>query len=476
MGSGKRFRRRLLTAIISCWGLLALTVSAQEGSDEALTVLVETAPEAPASNIRWTVTILVDHPYPAEVAVEPPFLPAQLVLERVRTDTRRVDTFNGKDERWTAVEFQFTPRSPGLLTLGAFVVRVPGQEVRTSALSLLVAASPGEAAADPVLVWGPLPDQLRVGDAAEMTLSLFPPGISSAEPQVVVPENVLMEALALTEAEVRAGLVLKFRLRALQPPRLSLPTVRLALAPDKVLTAPAAGIRVLAGAGAAPDRSPLQSGAAIKPDAPEAAPAVPFPDVDARRGGPWLRMFDGQRRQTLTAAAALWTEGDYARALALLRGAERRLEAGPGLTATRRELEAGLGISVNLDEVWAPVRLLGISAGLSLFLAILFLPRKKRVAVTLGLFKGYSMTALFLGLALGALAWLGLPDTALAHNGDAVLRTCIARRVPDAADGAGPRFPEGQPVYVRNRAGAWVYVETPDGQAGWIPADRMIPY
>ncbi len=479
MGSGERFRRRLLTVLVSAWCLAPAGIFAQKGPDEAPTVLVETAPEQPARNTRWTVTILVDHPYPAEVAVQPPVFPAQLVLERVRTDSRRVDTYNGKDERWTAVQFQFTPLSPGVLNLGAFVVRVPGREVRTAALSLLVAAEPGAAPPEPRLVWSPLPDQLRLGDAVELTLSLLPPVIAAAQPQVVVPENVLMETPALSETERRAGVVLKVRLSALEAPRLVLPAVSLALGPDTVLTAPAAGIRVLAVSGSA--GSPSQSAAAVEPEAvepaPPAAPAVapPFPDTADRRGGLWSRLFDGPRRKSLAAAAALWTEGEYARALAALRSAERRSEAGPGLTATRRELEARLGIAAGGDEVWAPVRVLGIAAGLSFFLALLFLPRKNRGAVTSRRIQGYTFTGLFLALGLGALAWLALPGSA--RGGDAVLLSCVARRVPDDLDDdAGFGFREGQPVYVRTRAGAWAYVETSDGQAGWIPADRMIPY
>jgi hypothetical protein len=70
----------------------------------------------------------------------------------------------------------------------------------------------------------------------------------------------------------------------------------------------------------------------------------------------------------------------------------------------------------------------------------------------------------------------------------AVVRETSLYRVPEhvgetlaedpggAAISTSPGFAEGEPVLIRSAADSWAYVESFDGRAGWVPAERLVPY
>jgi hypothetical protein len=60
--------------------------------------------------------------------------------------------------------------------------------------------------------------------------------------------------------------------------------------------------------------------------------------------------------------------------------------------------------------------------------------------------------------------------------GNAVLRSCVAYRVPDALGLISARWMEGQPVRVRAASDAWAYAESSQGDAGWVSQDNLVFY
>jgi hypothetical protein len=60
--------------------------------------------------------------------------------------------------------------------------------------------------------------------------------------------------------------------------------------------------------------------------------------------------------------------------------------------------------------------------------------------------------------------------------GNAVLRSCVAYRVPDVRGAISARWMEGQPVRVRSASDAWAYAESSQGDAGWVSQDNLIFY
>jgi hypothetical protein len=118
---------------------------------------------------------------------------------------------------------------------------------------------------------------------------------------------------------------------------------------------------------------------------------------------------------------------------------------------------------------------------------IFFLLRKKSrgKSVTSSVSRGYRIVFIVLIPVLG----LGIYGFYRKFGGfgqgrPAVLRETSLYRVPEygtensggnlAPGGEG--FAEGEAVLIRSVAGSWAYVESFDGRAGWVPADRLIPY
>jgi hypothetical protein len=49
-------------------------------------------------------------------------------------------------------------------------------------------------------------------------------------------------------------------------------------------------------------------------------------------------------------------------------------------------------------------------------------------------------------------------------------------RIPDPQGTLEARLPEGRRVLIRSTAGSWVYLESPDGAAGWAPRAAAAVY
>jgi hypothetical protein len=435
---------------------------------------VESAPGRLHSGGAWTLTILVDHPRPAEVEIRPPPFPPALAPGSIRREPRLVGT-----ERWTAVEYRFTLRGSGRLTLEPFEIISPRGSVLSSPLYMDIEAPEGEPRFR--LVWENIPPLLRPGESAELYLKI--PGREPGLPLVdsgpllpEAPEGFILEALRPEPGDGEAGRALRLRLIALSEGQFSLPprTVR---SGGLLLEIPALRIPI-SGSEASPGPPPPEENAA--PFVP-----APFPELEALSGPP--PVLRAAYQTVLTPVRELWDAGSRAGALAELRARERRHSAGPLLRPLRRNLEANLGLEDTPDEPWRPRLLLEISllgtlgAAVLIVLRRLFGPQKRKNPRTSGGRPALSRRAgLVLLLTLAAFSLWGLLDSRGLPGGtrSGVLRETAARRIPDPAGTISAVFQEGQPVRGRPPSGSWVWVENPDSppEAGWIPEEDIIFY
>jgi hypothetical protein len=455
-------------------------LEAQAEPGDGLTLVVSTFPEAPRAEETWTVTILADYPHPEDMTVSLPELPPSLVLEQVRKEPR----YTNRDERWTVCEMRFRFRRGGEAILPPIEVRVPGYTARTESLRVYaVGTAPGERPLEESvrLIRECDPPRAIAGEAAQIVLRLSGPdqtplsAVVSFPSRMDIPENALLEALPLSESDREGGVLFRWRLIPLAGPTVYLAPLDIRYE-GTVVTVPALAIPVL------PERN-----AAAIPDAPagpvsgaEAAPGddgplentpIPFPDLPA---GVFF-LFRHDYEEAAESARTLWEGGLRAEAIASLRRAERDSSAGPALIPLRRALEAALFPGLTADEQWRPRTLLrALCAGsltllLTAVLAFLF---RRKSAVTSGLSWGYKSIGItlliILGLSIYALA--GAP-----HTGG-VLRAAEGYRLPEETGPGWVRFSEGQSAAVHSRVKDWVYVETPDGKAGWVSAGRVILY
>jgi hypothetical protein len=237
---------------------------------------MEAGPVLGGEGSIWTVTILADHPVPAEVRVQPPDLPPSLRLEQIRISPRA----SGGTRR-TAVAYDFLVLKETSFTLGPFELSAPGKRGSTLPFTVRAASSglrePDGGPPPPRLFWaspvprspavsGILPDALRIGEAAEIDLCYeYPPGASLPEEarsqtaaawsyRPALPVNAILEIMPgppqtgspSAPGRGESGVLLRLRLIPLEGPSLSLPETRLTLA-GASLAVPALELRLAAG-------------------------------------------------------------------------------------------------------------------------------------------------------------------------------------------------------------------------------------
>jgi hypothetical protein len=467
----------------------------------------------------------VDHPFPGEVSVTPPPLPAFLSLDRIRTGTR-VSEASG--ERRTVVEFTFIPGRGGLLSLPPFVVGVPGRRAFTPELTVYVRETSGSSPAyRPRLVWETRLSSLRPGEAGEIRLILTGWDPEKAMPgpfpyHPPAPPNAILEELPLSTGDREGGVLLRLLVIPLGGTEFALPARTLGYGAE-TLEVPALGIPISPPAPSPPAENPVgpaatpgpapAGGTADRPGPEEgppglpetgdrALPDIPFPLIPPGRFFPFRETYD----KTLDPVRRFWEAGRRAEALALLRRSERDALIGPALVPVRRAAEASLGLMFRKNE---PSRGLLAAAGIALLilpLGILVFFRFRRKSrggtVTSPAAWGYRIVFITLipALGLGVYGFYrGLGGSGGFGKGkSAVVRETGIYRVPavvtgnpgEAGEGSAvgllsrepssaygvTGFAGGEPVLIRSAAGSWAYVESFDGRAGWVPEDRLIPY
>ncbi|GHT68176.1 hypothetical protein FACS1894110_15130 [Spirochaetia bacterium] len=442
-------------------------------------VLVQSSPESPTAGSSWTITILVDHPLPSEVQVRLPPLPPELSLERMSSAPRLIRKPAGEaegvaaalgiDERWTAVEYQFSLGGADRVVFEPFEVTLPGGRILTAPIILTVRGVP-VTGFRPQPGWQNPPAVLRAGEAAELilTLSGWDPRRALPESRLFLPKTppgAILDQAPITEGDREQGILLRINVIPLGEGFFVLPQTPVAFE-EFTLNVPALRIPVTDAA-----LNPVSAviSAAPAPAAGVAAMVIPFPDIQPKAF-----------REIRERAEALWNGGRRAEALAELRRNERDHFAGPALLPLRREAERVLGLEqARENEKWRPRVILGAGFLLSLGLLILSgiiinIPR----TVTTAFSRGYKSILIILFVIMGICLY-GLGDSArplLPGSAQyALVRETEARRVPEPDGAVNVRFKEGERVRVSSGRLNWAYAESSTG-AGWVRIRDIIFY
>jgi len=481
-------------------GLWADEDEIEEYEYEPIEVRLEINPANPTVNNPWSVFILVNHPRPDEVSVESPEFPTSLALERIRTDTRTILGANSQSERWTRVEFLFTPRRAEMVRLEPFEVTIHERLALTEVISVRVQGESGNRY-EPRFRWLSPPAGLRLGETGEITLEL-----TNWDPVRRIPEDFFRGRAPLNaileENPPDRTAEGSYRYRILLIP-LDQSNVRLEAfsfySDTYTLSVPEISLRVLP----APQVSPSAAAAAVTgaaetdeieiDDVPlKPIATIPFPQEREEVFFLWRREY----RQVIARAQTLWDENRWAEALAEIRKGERDSPVGPSLVSIRREMEAGLGLGVTEDERWRPF-------GVSLFsfvvvcLVLVFaaafffslrLHRHENIHddgnknVTSRRRYGFIFVIVCMFL-LGIIfilpegsAGIFAATNSVRSGRIAVLKRTQSYRVPDYKGAVNDWFSEGQPVTVGDFRGDWCFAETLDGRSGWVERESVINY
>jgi hypothetical protein len=445
------------------------------GEDGPPELRIRTFPDRALAGTPWTLTILVDYPFPDELEIRAPPFPDNLVLDTVRRDLRFMPRSGDRGGRWTAVEYRLIPAGGGTARLGPFEVRGPWGSLTAGPVTVEVWAKENRREENP----GPLfswraPPGLGAGEAAFLDLLAVPGGEPLPDPALFVPAVPPGAILERERSDLPAGVFLRLRVVPLAPPLFRLPPYQVRggrtvfdIPPLDIPVTAGGNPRRPSGGAAGPARPP---GNGIPPPlAPEAA-APPFPAFAFDRGGRVFPPLRGRYGAVLQRAEGFLAAGDPVRALAELRRNERDSLAGPFFAAPRGELERMMGLRNGGDEKWRPGALSGVllwgCPAAILLLALLRL--KKRVTFL----PPWGYRGIMLALIAGALA--GSAGVFRPSGGrSAVLRECAVRGVPDSRALERFRPAEGSPVRVRTVQGPWARVEAAgggaEGDAGWVP-------
>jgi len=463
---------------------------------EPIEVRLEINPANPTVNNPWSVFILVNHPRPDEVSVESSEFPPSLALERIRTDTRTVLGANSQSERWTRVEFLFTPRRAEAIRLEPFEVMIHERFALTDVISVRVQGESSNRY-EPRFRWLSPPAGLRLGETGEITLEL-----TNWDPARRIPEDFFRGRAPLNAileenppARTAEG---GYRYRILLIP-LDHSNVRLEAfsfySDTYTLSVPEISLRVLpapqASAAAAADVSVMDE--IYTDDVPlKHAATLPFPQEREEVFFLWQREY----RQVIARVETLWDENRWAEALAEIRKSERDSPVGPSLVSIRREMEADLGLGVTEDERWQPfgfslfsfvVACLVLVFAAAFFFSLRFHRRenihddgnknvtsRRRYGFIFVIVCMFLLGIIFI-LPEGS-AGIFAATNSVRSGRIAVLKRTQSYRVPDYKGAVNDWFSEGQPVTVGDFRGDWCFAETLDGRSGWVERASVINY
>jgi len=466
--------------------------------EELPEVRLETSPANPMVNNPWILAVLVNHPRSSDVTVKPPRFPPTLVLERVRTETRSI-----QGERWTRVEFLFTPNRTGSITLAPFGVSVLGRQAETAEVTVRFREETRTVRRyEPRFRWAsPLPSVL-IGEQAELFLELSNWDPSKNPPRGFLwgraPRNAILEEgfpIETGEGSFRYPVfIVALEATELILESLSLETEGFKLTvPELKLTVPPAET-IEAVTLPAPD--PLLP--AIEEMREEisynAIQNIPFPGKPNPETV--FPIFRNEYKRISARIEELWESNQRVEALAEIRRNERDSFSGPFLTPLRKEMEQALGLGFTGNERWQPLKISVVSwvivifLVLSIFLVLLFFRPHQRFQwkkapgknVTSGRRSGFR-TVIILVISIGVAVILveeGLGNFLIGRlntaRNSAVLERTAAYKIPDTRGAINVRFGEGQPVTVTDFHLDWCYAETSDGRFGWVPREAVVIY
>ena len=474
--------------------------TAGEEVQPPLEVRIETSSANPMINNPWSLFVLVNHPSPQEVNVKAPRFPPSLVLERVRTETRTIE-----GNRWTRVEFLFTPQRVGGVTIQPFEVTVPGRQAVTGETNVRFREDTRTVKRyDPRFRWVTPTPSVPSGERGEIFLDLSgwdpaknpPLGIFRGK----TPQNAILEEK--TPASAGDG-VYRYAITFIPLEGSSVALGPLSFQAEGFsLTVPALKIPVLPPPAPADQEKTMgeeNPGASIQTEGSpqDEIPPQPFPESEEKI----FPLFREEYYRIAAGVRTLWDENQRTQALAEIRRNERDSLAGPFLVPLRREMEQALGLAYTDDERWRPLKIplliwvifgfLILSGGVFLFV---FHPRLRihRDAASRNNDEGKSVTSRRRGgfrtvivLVFSVMLVLIFLEESVGNfvvnrltppGKTAVLERTPAYRVPDLKGAVNAWFGEGQPVIVGDYEGDWCYAESSDGRSGWVPRTAVTIY
>ena len=479
-------------------GLWADEDEIEEFEYEPIEVRLETNPVNPIVNNPWSVIILVNHPRPDEVNVNTPDFSSSLALESIRTDTRTISGSNSRSERWTRVEFLFTPRRPETFTLDPFEVTIHNRLALTDRINIRI-QSQTAARYEPRFRWLAPPSGLRLGETAEIILEL-----TNWDPSSRIPEDLFRGRTPLNaiieenppERTTAGGYRYRIIIIPLEAGRVRLESFAfhsdsytLSVPEISLIVLPALLNQAASNETNSDPRNDIPineiSGIALSSEynSDVYSAAFPFPET----GEEVSFLLRREYLKIIAGVEALWNENLRAEALAELRKNERDSPAGPFLVSLRRQLEEALGITVTEDERWRP---LGISLfSFVFFFIVLVFSSSLLFALRLRLRDnhvtfirryGFIIIPLFI-LIIGLVFVIvdgnqGFFPLSGSVGRIAVLKGTQSYRVPDYKGAVNDWFSEGQPATVGDFRGEWCFAETPDGRSGWVERGSVINY
>jgi hypothetical protein len=446
-------------------------------AQEDLKILFEFSPDAVVQDEPFAINLLVNHPDPNEIYVNPPDFENAFRMERMLTDVRMMLGAPRSSEQWTAFEFLLIAGEPGAKELGPFEVTVQGKTKATNPIIVNVQEAKRKNL-NIRFVWDiqngltQIQNDVIQGGVYEAVLRVINRETGKLYPefpvQIEAPENAIVEKIPPSKKDYDDGIVLRLRIVPLneQPvmikpqsvtyekshieiPPLTI-NVRPAIKPEKIET--------IETPSAEPEtNAELETRVRVKPV------SLSLPSGDNT-------FFRGEAAARIAEAGELWAEKDYAGAVALLRHGEMALFGAGFVRNVRAACEDALGLPPGPNETWLPRKpLLIVSSLFTAAFIILFCVRKKtRVPLSL------LLTSLFLSVSAG----LALSFSYSYGKDKAVLKNCAAYPIPEDGGKAAVFFMEGEPAHIRSQSDSWVYVESlrPDilEKSGWVKKENAV--
>jgi hypothetical protein len=441
------------------------------------------SPANPVVNSPWSVYVLVKHPSPREVSVEPPRFPSSLALERVRAEARTT----AQGERWTRVEFLFTPLRADTVTIEPFDVKTPLGRALSAAVNVTIREESVRRRYDPRFRWQSRPASVSTGKKGELVLErvnwdpvkTIPQGFfqGKAPANAILEESMPLEnegvyrytisIIPLENSAVKIGPIsFQYDIYALTIPEIIIPVVS------------AGKPQVIAGGGVVTTQDSNPQNDTPPPSFPSGREKVFF-------------LFQGEYDEIKAKARSLWEDNNRAEALAEIRKNERDRLFGPYLVPLRIEIEKALDLGFTENERWRPFKipLTGWAfACCFIFLAALFLfvfRQQRKIKLKSAIFHRGNNFFAVIGLVFAvALGFIFLEESVLkfsfGSSGPAgktgVLKETQGYRIPDYKGAVSDKFFEGQPANIGDYRGDWCFAETPDGRSGWVPRESVVPY
>ncbi len=424
---------------------------------------------------------------PGETSLEIADIPPELAQASSRKERERVaNPASSSDEsvQATVITQKWVAVSPGSVTLGPFRVMVGTEAVEIPPVHL--ALSEPRASGKTELRWRLDGGPARSGEPSRIVLKASRYGTVDAI-FCDAPENAILESMPLPRDGDRDGQgspepsgeksswvpIAAWDWAPLAVGPVSLPVAVVEYTTPEGVTrkavSPAYTVTVSRGEGARAETGlPRSLGRAfMKPSAASTDAASDRALKSAPLPPELSSLADAELGATLR---EYWEAGEYGRALAALRFAERsRLFPGRYREA-RLACEAALAVPATRDvppAAWKQIAVVAAAFFLSLALALRLVSLRARSVS--------SLAALSAALAI-AIASFAVVVYARDRDPAAVTARADLYHVPDPGSSVVERLPEGLPVRVIKVARDWLYVETPTSLRGWIPSKGAFLY